>query len=80
MNTFERLQTLFLRDLYELHQMRKRGMFVLPMTRTVREEHLGRCCFFAEEFLTPDELREFKQRLGLGDQQWRSYKEKICEQ
>lgn len=80
MNTFERLQTLFLRDLYELRQIQKRGLFVLPMTRTVREEHLGRCCYFAEEFLCADDLRELKHRLGLDERQWCTYKAKICEQ
>ncbi len=77
MNTLETLQTSFLQDLQELRQLQKRGWLVLPMTRVVKEEHLGRCCFIAEEFLTSTELKTLKSRVGLDEQQWRAYKTKI---
>ena len=77
MTTFETLQTLFLQDLQELRQLQKRGWLVLPMTRMVKEEHLGRCCFLAEEFLTPTDLRTLKQKVGLDERQWRAYKTKV---
>ena len=77
MNTLETLQTSFLQDLQELRQLQKRGWLVLPMTRVVKEEHLGRCCFIAEEFLTSTELKILKNRVGLDEKQWRAYKTKI---
>lgn len=80
MNTFESLQALFLHDLRELHQLRKRGWLVLPMTRVVKEEHLGRCCYLAEEFLSPADLGALKHELGLDDQQWGIYKAKVSGQ
>jgi hypothetical protein len=80
MNTFDTLQTLFLHDLQELHQLRKRGWRILPMTRVVKEEHLGRCCYLAEEFLNSADLSELKQELGLDEQQWRFLKAKVSGQ
>ena len=80
MNTFDSLQALFLHDLQELHQLEKRGWRALPMTRVVKEEHLGRCCFFAEEFLSSEDLGALKQTLEFDEQQWRSYKEKLTRQ
>ena len=80
MNTFDALQKLFLRDLHELQEIGKRGWFVLPMTRTVKEEHLGRCCYLAEEFLDTNELYTLKHKLGLDERQWHAYKAKISEQ
>jgi hypothetical protein len=80
MNAFETLQTLFLHDLSELQQIQKRGWFMLPMTRVVKEEHLGRCCYLAEEFLTPADLGVLKQKLGLDERQWQAYKTKISGQ
>ena len=77
MSTFETLQTLLSHDLTELRQLQKRGWFVWPMTRVVTEEHLGRCCFLAEEFLAPDDLRALKRKLGLDERQWSRYKVKI---
>jgi hypothetical protein len=77
MNTFDSLQALFLHDLQELHQLRKRGWLALPMTRVVKEEHLGRCCYLAEEFLSSEDLCALKQDLELDEQQWRSFKEKL---
>ena len=77
MSTLETLQTSFLQDLQELRQLQKRGWRVLPMTRLVKEEHLGRCCFIAEEFLTSTELKTLKNRVGLDEKQWRAYKTKI---
>ncbi len=50
MNSFETLQDLFLHDLNDLHHLQRRGWLVWPMTRIVKEEHLGRCCYLAEEF------------------------------
>lgn len=70
MNTFDSLQALFLNDLREMHQLRKRGWRVLPMTRVVKEEHLGRCCYLAEEFLSSEDLSALKQELDLVEEQW----------
>ena len=80
MNTFDSLLDLFLHDLRELHQLRKRGWHVLPTTRVVKEEHLGRCCYLAEEFLSSEDLCMLKQDLALDEQQWRAYKEKLTGQ
>jgi hypothetical protein len=80
MNTFDSLKALFLSDLQELHQLRKRGWRVLPMTRVVKEEHLGRCCYLAEEFLSSEDLCILKQNLNLDEQQWHAYKEKLSGQ
>jgi hypothetical protein len=80
MNTFDTLQALFSHDLSELQQFRKRGWRVLPMTRVVKEEHLGRCCYLAEEFLNSADLRTLKQQVGLDERQWQAYKTKISRQ
>lgn len=80
MSTFDTLQSLFLRDLSDLQQLRKRGLLVLPMSRVVKEEHLGRCCYLAEEFLSRDELHALKCRIGLDERQWHAYKCKISGQ
>jgi len=80
MNAFDTLQTLFSQDLSELHQLRKRGWHILPTTRTVKEEHLGRCCYLAEEFLTATELGVLKQKLGLDKREWDAFKAKISGQ
>lgn len=80
MNIFDSLEVLFLQDLRELHQLRKRGWRVLSMTRVVKEEHLGRCCYLAEEFLSSDDLDALKHELGLDEQQWRVYKAKVSGQ
>src|SRR5690348_6425272 len=44
-STFDTLHALVLQDLQDLHEIQKRGWFVLPMTRLVKEEHIGRCCY-----------------------------------
>ena len=80
MNTFDSLQALFLHDLQELHQLRKRGWRALSMTRVVKEEHLGRCCYLAEEFLSSEDLCTLKQDLELDEQQWRFLKAKVSGQ
>jgi len=80
MNTFDSLQALFLHDLQELHQLRKRGWRALSMTRVVKEEHLGRCCYLAEEFLSSEDLCTLKQDLELDEQQWCTYKAKLTGQ
>lgn len=80
MNTFEALHALFSCNLRELYQLQKRAWRVLPMTRTVKEEHLGRCCYLAEEFLSSAELHQLKQAVGLNEQQWRAYKAKVSAQ
>ena len=77
MNTFDSLQALFLHDLRELHQLQKRGWRVLPTTRVVKEEHLGRCCYLAEEFLSSEDFCMLKQDLKVDEQQLRSYKAKL---
>ncbi|GCE08848.1 hypothetical protein [Dictyobacter aurantiacus] len=78
-NAFDTLQTLFVQDLQELRQLRKRGWFVLPMSRIVKEEHIGRCCFMAEEFLDSEELNMLKRELGFNERQWNAYKAKISQ-
>ena len=80
MSTFDALQGLFLRDLEELKKIGRRGWFVLPTTRSVKEEHLGRCCYLAEEFLNAAELYTLKHELGLDERQWHIYKAKVAEQ
>ena len=80
MNTFDSLQALFLHDLQELHQLRKRGWRALSMTRVVKEEHLGRCCYLAEEFLSSEDLCTLKQDLELDEEQWCAYKTKLTGQ
>ena len=80
MNTFDSLQALFLHDLQELHQLQKRGWRALSMTRVVKEEHLGRCCYLAEEFLSTEDLCTLKQELELDEQQWCAYKAKLTGQ
>jgi hypothetical protein len=80
MDTFEMLHALFSHDLSELRQRRKRSWHMLPTTRTVKEEHLGRCCYLAEEFLTSAELRALKHKLGLNEREWCAYKAKISGQ
>ncbi|GLV54715.1 hypothetical protein KDH_15620 [Dictyobacter sp. S3.2.2.5] len=78
-NAFDTLQTLFVQDLQALRQLRKRGWFVLPMSRIVKEEHIGRCCFLAEEFLDSEELSMLKRELGFNERQWNAYKAKISQ-
>ncbi len=80
MSTFDALQGLFLRDLRDLKELGRRGWFVLPTTRSVKEEHLGRCCYLAEEFLNSTELYTLKHELGLDERQWHTYKARISEQ
>lgn len=80
MDTFDTLQALLSRDLHELQQIQKRGWRVLPTTRMVKEEHLGRCCYLAEEFLSTTELCALKKEIGLDERQWRAYKSKISGQ
>ena len=79
-NTFEKLQELFLHDMQELSQLHRRRWSLWPMARIVKEEHLGRCCYLAEEFLTPSDLRVLKQKIGLDERQWRLYKVKVSGQ
>lgn len=80
MNSFETLQDLFLHDLNDLHHLQRRGWLVWPMTRIVKEEHLGRCCYLAEEFLNPTDLGVFKRKVGLDERQWHFYKVKVSGQ
>jgi hypothetical protein len=47
------------------------------MDRIVKEEHLGRCCYLAEEMLTPVDLRALKAAVGLNEEEWRKFKQKI---
>lgn len=80
MNTFDTLQTIFSQDLSELQRLRRRAWFVLPMSRIVKEEHIGRYCYLAEEFLNPKELCTLKQKLKLNERQWHAYKARISKQ
>jgi hypothetical protein len=78
-NTFEKLQELFLHDMQELSQLHRRW-HIWPMARIVKEEHLGRCCYLAEEFLTSSDLCALKQKIGLSERQWHFYKVKVSGQ
>jgi len=80
MSTLDTLQGLFSRDLQELRQLRKHWWSTLSISRAVKEEHLGRCCYLAEELLSSADLRALKQEVGLDERQWRTYKAKISGQ
>ena len=77
MSVFEQLHKLFKEDLQALRQLKKYGWFVWPMERVVKQEHLGRCCYLAEELLSADELCQMKRQLGLSDVQWYSLKARV---
>jgi len=77
MNIFETLQELLVHDLNELRHLRGRGWLVWPMARIVKEEHLGRCCYLAEEFLSSTDLGRLKSKVGLDERQWHFYKVRI---
>jgi hypothetical protein len=77
MTVYERLQKRIEEDVQALQALRKRGWLVWPMDLLVKEEEVGRCCFLAEEWLTGEQLRELKKRVGLDDRQWRKYKTRI---
>jgi hypothetical protein len=78
--TYETVQVLLLHALHEVQEIQKRGWRVLPMTRMVKEEQLGRCCYLAEEFLDSTELRALKDEAKLNERQWRAYKGRITKQ
>jgi hypothetical protein len=80
MSTFETLHTLFMRDLQELQQLQKRGWLALSTTRVIKEEHLGRCCYLAEELLDAADLLALKHDTGLNEKQWRGYKTRLARQ
>ena len=77
MSSLEQLQSLIGDDLRELHQLYRRRWFVWPMDRVVKEEHLGRCCYLAEELLSTVDLCELKASFGLNEKEWRKFKLKI---
>ncbi len=77
MTVYERLQKRIEEDVQALQALSKRGWLVWPMDRVVKEEDVGRCCFLAEEWLTDEQLRELKKRVGLNDQLWKRYKTKV---
>lgn len=77
MSSLEQLQKLIGDDLHELHLLYRRRWFAWPMDRVVKEEHLGRCCYLAEEFLNAVDLRTLKATVGLSDEEWRKFKLKI---
>ena len=79
MSSLEQLQSLIGTDLHALHQLYQRRWFVWPMDRVVKEEHLGRCCYLAEEMLTTSDLHALKAALGLNEQEWRRFKLKISQ-
>ncbi|TMC23154.1 MAG: hypothetical protein E6J34_03910 [Chloroflexi bacterium] len=78
MNVVEQLQILMIEDISELQRLQKRRWWTWPMTRAVKEEHIGRCCYLAEEFLVGTELQALKEKIGLDERQWRKYKSKIA--
>ena len=78
--TYETVQVLFLHALHDVQEIQKRGWRVLPMTRMVKEEQLGRCCYLAEEFLDSTELSTLKDEAKLNERQWRAYKGRVIKQ
>jgi hypothetical protein len=46
----------------------------------VKEEHLGRCCYLAEELLPSNDLCALKHEIGLDERQWRMYKARVSAQ
>jgi hypothetical protein len=79
-NTFKAVEVVFLQALVEVQEIQKRGWRVLPMTRAVKEEQLGRCCYLAEEFLSSSDLYELKVKAKLDERMWRHYKERVSGQ
>jgi hypothetical protein len=77
MSSLEQLQSLIGDDLHELHLLYQRRWFVWPMDRIVKEEHLGRCCYLAEEMLSTVDLCALKASVGLNEEEWRKFKLKI---
>jgi esterase/lipase superfamily enzyme len=77
MSSLEQLQSLMSEDLRALHLMSRRKWFVWPMDRIVKEEHLGRCCYLAEEMLTTVDLSALKAAVGLNEEEWRRFKLRI---
>ena len=77
MSSLEQLRNLIGDDLYALHLLYQRRWFVWPMDRVVKEEHLGRCCYLAEEMLSTVDLCALKASVGLNDEEWRKFKLKI---
>jgi hypothetical protein len=75
--SYEHLQQVITTDLHELQSLKKRRWWVWPMERVVKEEHIGRCCYLAEEMLSCADLHALKEEIGLSEQQWRAYKTKI---
>ena len=75
--TYETVQVLFLHALHDVQEIKKRGWRVLPMTRMVKEVQLGRCCYLAEEFLSPAELSALKEEAQVNERQWRAYKMRL---
>jgi hypothetical protein len=80
MNTFETVESRFLHALHDVREIQKRGWRVLPMTRVVKEEQLGRYCYLAEEFLSSAELDALKDEAKLNEREWRAYKVRISGQ
>lgn len=80
MSTFGMLQAIFVADLDELRRLQKQRWHMLSSTRVTKEEHLGRCCYMAEEFLDPADLDLLKQEIKISDGQWRAYKARVSAQ
>ena len=77
MKAYEKLQKQIEEDVQALQALKKRGWLVWPMDRVVKEEHLGRCCYLAEEWLSSEELEVLKERVRLDEGAWRWYKRKV---
>ena len=77
MSSLDQLQNLIGEDLRALHLLYQRRWFVWPMDRVVKEEHLGRCCYLAEEMLSTVDLHALKASVGLNDDEWRKFKLKV---
>jgi hypothetical protein len=78
MKTFEELKAVFTQELLELEKLAG----IWPSTieqRHVKEQEIGRCCYEAEEDLSPLELNTLKRALGINDSKWRAYKAKFID-
>lgn len=79
-NTFKSVEVVLLQALTDVREVQSRGWRVLPMTRIVKEEQLGRCCYLAEEFLSADDLCELKAKAKINEQAWKTYKKRVSGQ
>lgn len=74
MSTLETLQQRMQYDLDRLHRNATLWPPTFPQRRQVVEQHLGRSCHLAEEYLSDADLITLKDLLGLDKRTWSAYK------